>query len=119
MDGLEEEDDDEAAAAICCETGRGGSGFVLEAQSFSSAAISEVELGSSEEGGAARGLLYALNALLYGFGCWSATAGLDVLWANLSESWTMRLFLPAAAPPPGTSAFPTRFMPCFSPSTFE
>ena len=61
MDGLEDGE----------ETGRGGSGFVL-AQSFSSAAISEVELGSSdaEAGGAARGLLYALlNVLWYGFGC--------------------------------------------------
>ena len=61
MDGLEDGE----------ETGRGGSGFVL-AQSFSSAAISEVELGSSDAdaGGAVRGLLYALlNVLWYGFGC--------------------------------------------------
>ena len=60
MDGLEDGE----------ETGRGGSGFVL-AQSFSSAAISEVELGSSDAdaGGAVRGLYALLNVLWYGFGC--------------------------------------------------
>ena len=60
MDGLEE-----AAAAVAVVvavgTGRGGSGFVL-AHSFSSAAISEVELGSSEVG--TRGL-NALQIIIY------------------------------------------------------
>ena len=62
MDGLEEAGAVVAAAVVVvARTGRGGSGFVL-AHSFSSAAISEVELGSSEVGTSG---LNALQIIIY------------------------------------------------------